>query len=175
MVTRNKLLFYVSAVLLIGAMIAVEILFHPRISIQAERQLARTDENAVELLFQRRPLEEIRKAVEDSGKGIDNISWWSGSLLYWAAHKRRIDVAEWLLEAGANPNGIDLGRLPLFVAVVNGDVPMINLLVKSGASPDVGPASGATPRDAARTKGNPDVIAALAPRKTTESPTTETE
>lgn len=168
--SSNSKLISVVGGLLVLVTVGIELLFQPRIAFHSEQKLVRADEPAVELLNEARPLEEIKQEIQKSGKHVDAISWLEGSLLYWAAKKRRLDVAQWLLSKGANPNGIDLGMPPLQPAIVNQDLAMVKLLLMSSADPDLGPASGVTPRGIAKSVGNPEIIAALPPvRKTKPS------
>jgi hypothetical protein len=38
-------------------------------------------------------------------------------MLFWAVKEYRIDVVKWLLDEGANPNGIDPESVPLDLAI----------------------------------------------------------
>jgi hypothetical protein len=154
--------------LLAGLFVMALLVLQPRIDIQYEQKLVGPEERAIQLLSEGRPLQEIKNAVQASGKAVDEISWWDGSLLYWAVDKKRLDVAEWLLAEGASPNGTHPSEAPLRAAIVREHVPMVELLIKAGADPDLpaqaGPVS-TTPRDLAEAGGNPDVMAAL-PKRT---------
>ena len=139
---------YFASILLVGALILVVLLFHSGFEVRVTQTLVGPpEEKAVTLLDRRRPLEEIQKAVAESGKGVDDIRSW-GSLLYCAADNQRMDVAEWLLAKGANPNGIDPAHsrsprgshwsdtgVPLEAAIHRRDLPMARLLLKIGGGP----------------------------------------
>jgi len=131
-------------------------------TIHRETSLVGPEDNAISQLDNGQ-LTEIQRSVAISGKKVDEIFWMGGSLLYWAASRKRIDVAEWLLAEGADPNGIHLGMTPLCAAISSESVAMVKLLVKFGADPDLGPASGITPRGVAKWAGNAEIIAALVP------------
>jgi len=145
------------------ALLATVAVFRPRITVQRETSLVGPEDNAISLLRNGAQLTEIQKSVENSGKNVDEISWMVGSLLYWAADDERIDVAEWLLNEGTNPNGIRPSMTPLRPAILNEDIAMVKLLVKFGADPDLDPGSGVTPRVLAESDGNAEIIAALPP------------
>jgi hypothetical protein len=159
--TNRKSLLFVGVLLLVVVIFGVEATLHPRVVVRVERTLVRPDEKAIQMLSEERPLDEIKKAMKESGKGVDDISWWGGSLLYWAVDKERLDVAEWLLGDGANPNGIDASMPPLGAAITRRNPTAVKLLVKWNADPDLAPASGVTPRGIAECNGDPEVLAAL--------------
>ena len=122
-------------------------------------------EKAITLLLRGRPLEEIQKAVAESGKSVDGIPWLDGSLLYWAALDTRMDVAEWLLAKGVNPTGTNPSMQPLAAAIAEQDLPMVKFLVKSAADPDLWPKGGISPRELAYEIRNREILAALPPSK----------
>ncbi len=167
---RNRILL-IATILLIAALTALQALFGPRLSVHVGRQahFVGPDDAAVSLLLSGAPLAEIQKAVAGSGKGVDDIQWMGQSLLCWAADKKRIDVAEWLLANGANPNGIEHGEAPLVSAIENNDVPMVKLLLKWGADPDLRIPIGETGIDMTprwiASRSHPEITAAL-PRST---------
>ena len=143
---RSSPLFIAFAVLM-GLLVCVEVLFHPRIGIHHTIEgVGPPIDKAVHLLNDGRPLQEIQKAVKESGKKVDDIRGFSGAMLYCAAQAKRLDVAEWLLAKGANPNGIGV---PIKAAVQEHDLPMIKLLLKSGADPNLYGAGNVSPLDAA--------------------------
>lgn len=155
----------VIVVLLTLVLVALAAVFQLRINIHHEVKLVGPEEPALVLLNEGRSLDEIKEAFDKSGKHIDEIVWWGGCLLYWAADRKRLDVAEWLLSKGANPNGADPASTPLGAAIVREDVSMVKLLIKAGADPDLRSPSGITPRDIATTDGIPGILAALPPVK----------
>ena len=98
---------FIAAIVLIGVLVGVGVLFHLRREAHVKTAPAHPYENAIILLNEHRPLplQEIQKAVEESGKKVDDIRGFSGAMLYCAAKAKRQDVAQWLLAQGANPNG----------------------------------------------------------------------
>jgi ankyrin repeat protein len=65
--------------------------------------------------------------------------------LHAAAHADRLDIAELLLKAGANPAVRDrYGVTPLYLASVNGNVEMIRRLLDAGVDPDTVDPGGET-------------------------------
>ena len=147
MALRKTSPLFIAVILLIGILVGLEVLFHPRLEVHREIKLVGPPiDKAVTLMDQGRPLEEIQKAVAESGKGVDDIRGFSGAMLYCAAEKKRMDVAEWLLAQGANPNGIGV---PLYAAILEHNLPMMKLLLKSGADPNLCGAGNVSPLDAA--------------------------
>ena len=160
MFSRKKFLLWVVALLVIVTF-TIEVVFSPRVRVRVERTLVGPDNEVIKMLSRPSSLEEIKKAIEQSGQHVDDISWRGGSLLYHAARKQRIDVAEWLLSSGANPNGIDPAMTPLETAIARNDASMVRLLVKSGTDPDLRLPDGMTARFTAEVLGDPEVMAAL--------------
>jgi len=147
--------------------------FRPRFSVRVERNLVGPEDKAMELLWQGATLDEIKGAVQKSGKHVDQISALGGSLLFWAASKGRLDVARWLLEQGADPDGIHPGSRPLKTAVLGEKVAMVRLLVSHGADPDLKTdIAGATIRQLAEQEANPEIVAALPVEEEPESKST---
>jgi hypothetical protein len=92
-------------------------------------------------------INQIKALVE---QGVDIEEGTSGlTPLYGAAYKRRLEAAEVLLDLGADINSTNgpAQRTPLHQAVLNGDVPMIALLLKRGASVTAKTTHGRTPLD----------------------------
>lgn len=167
---RHKTRIAVIVVLLIAVAAALELSFRPRIHISRETELVRIVNTPLSsLLFKGASLDEIKTAVEESGKSVDQISWLGGSLLYHAVLKGRRDVAEWLLSKNANPDGIHYTSVPLGTAVGNEDIEMIKLLIAWGADPDADMGDDMTPRSLAKLAKNPEVMAALSGRAETPS------
>jgi ankyrin repeat protein len=148
----------VLAIVLILGLVGLVIL-RPRIRVTATRELVRLDP-AVVLVLNGAPLGQIQEAVKKSGKRPDEIGDPQGTLLFYAVEKQRVDVAEWLLEQGADANGRK-GGFPLYEAILNDDAAMVKMLVRYGADPDRDLGRGATARREAETSGNAEVLAAL--------------
>jgi len=94
------------------------------------------------------------------------------SALLWAAIHHRTDVARALLEAGAHPSprttgkraaGIGVGGVtPLHIAAADGDLGLIDVLVRGGAAVDVQDALGNTPLVLPGFRGDPvNVVSGL--------------
>src|SRR5690606_27532946 len=100
-----------------------------------------------------------------TGESVDQFPFLGGTLLFYAAKEGRLDVARWAIEQGANPNGVyhETGGVPLEVAIRKENIPMIKLLVESGADPDLEMSDRVTPRRRAQELGNEAVISALPP------------
>lgn len=162
------------------------------------------DEPAVRLLMVDAPLDDIVQAIEASGKDVDDITghWGAGSnrkrILRLAVTLGRLDVAEWLLDHGADPR-VDTGILRsvqlqgdaammallldrgparskselstlLASAVRLGDLRMIRVLIEHGADPDAPTTRGdLTPRAQAHRLGNPEVIDAINRERSTHA------
>lgn len=156
----NKIFKVIGLSVLVLVVVAL-LLFRPRITVQYQSSLGGPEEEAILLLANNGHLADIQRAVTLSGKDIDDISYKGGSLLYWAAHYNQLEVAEWLLTEGANPNGITPGMPPLLTAVIHKHLSMVNLLVKWGADPDIDVGDGETVRGFAEFGGNTDIIEAL--------------
>jgi ankyrin len=92
------------------------------------------------------------KVVQPDGAGV----------LHWAAHWDDVEMAGWLIDAGANVNaGNDLGVTPLLVASSNASAPMVDRLLAAGANPNTVSVGGETPLLVASRAGNAAVVKAL--------------
>ena len=163
--------------------------FRPTITFDVERELVGPEDDRVWALLRKdAPLEEIKQAIRETGKHPDQMVWVGGSLLSNAVDKGRKDLVIWLIDQGANPNGVHPSTSPLKSAVWKKDADMVRLLIEKGADPNVGSPllsaisnddpnmvrlliehgadpdledQGSTPRGVAAHKGNPEVIKAL--------------
>jgi uncharacterized protein len=80
-------------------------------------------------------LEQVTKLIAH-GANLEERDAHERTPLLVAAHLSHDDVAEVLLEAGANPNALDAQRYDLItIAAVNNDVEMIKLGLEYGADP----------------------------------------
>lgn len=87
--------------------------------------------------------------------------------LWFAAAFGNIVMAQMLINAGAYVDTPDnkLGSMPLMRAVLNGDIPMIQLLMDAYADPTIKNKSGQTAMDLAHEKKAPKAIIDLLSRK----------
>ena len=140
----------------------------PGVNVSVQRRLVGPRDEAMTLLLRDASLEEIQVAFERSGKKVDDTSFLGGTLLYHSVAKRRPNVARWLLEQGANPNGTyaDFGGVPLEKAIRQEDIAMVRLLIQVGADPDLRMCDGWTsPRGEAEKLGNSTILAELPPNE----------
>ena len=167
--TKRKAILGIVAVALLAAIVATVCWLRPQVHVSVDRQLVGPSDEAMGLLLKGAPLDQIQAAVRRSGKHVDQISHLGGTLLFYAAAEHRIDVAQWLLKEGANPNGTwnGFGGVPLAEAISKQDVTMVRLLLAGGADPDLEMTGGSTPRGYAPSLGNPGILAALPPKRPT--------
>lgn len=86
------------------------------------------------------------------------------SALHFAAQEKRYDAARMLLEKGAVLDIPDkYGNTPLWTAIFNSkdDIQLVRLFIAHGANPDHLNAARKTPRQLARTFGEPELLALL--------------
>lgn len=82
--------------------------------------------------------------------------------LHWAAHTRRLDIADVLLGAGANPNAANrYGSTPLWEACINGDAALIARLLDAGADANTMMAEGDTALMTAARAGSAESVRLL--------------
>ncbi|MGB2753929.1 MAG: ankyrin repeat domain-containing protein [Phycisphaerae bacterium] len=158
------------ALLVLGALVVLVVVgawayFRPQIRFSVKRELVGPEDEAMSLLLSGASLQEIKDAVERSGKNVDEIRNYGCSLLFWAVSKNREDVAKWLLAEGANPNGVSQSASPLENAICRQNLTMVRLLLANGADPDADTGGGLTPRKIAEREGNPEILSALPPKK----------
>ena len=162
---RRNLALLALGVLAVLAVAGAWAYFRPQIRFSVEHRLVGPKDEAISLLWSRASLQEIKDAVERSGKNVDEIRDYGDSLLSWAVSKDREDVTEWLLAEGANPNGVSQAGSPLESAISRQNVPMVRLLLANGADPDADTGCGVTPRKVAERQGNPEILSALPPKE----------
>ncbi len=167
------------AYILLGVFVVVLVtgmlFFRPRIRVSVTHELIGPNDPEVwNLLDSHAPLEEIQKAVKTTGKHVDQIERLGGSLLSNAVSKKRQDLAIWLLDQGANPNGTHPGSTPLERAIGNEDADMVKLLLKHGADPDLEMGGGLTPRwiaiNSVKNKQIIEILETWRPRKPETQP-----
>lgn len=104
-------------------------------------------------------VELLRKLLSSgSDPSASDFSGWTP--LHFAAQAQSLDCAALLVEAGANLNAQDEhGNTPLFRAVFSsqGDGAVIQLLLRSGAKPDMKNKHGISPLDLAKSIANYDI------------------
>ncbi|MCK4871769.1 MAG: ankyrin repeat domain-containing protein [Phycisphaerales bacterium] len=147
--TKNKRTLCIVGTLcvaIVALVITSLVYYRPYVTVTVERGFVRPDDRAFTLLSQRASLEEIRASVLASGKHVDEIVWMGASLLSEAVVEDREDVAAWLLEQGADPDGISPATAPLCYAIQHENMAMILLLLKHGADPDLNMGGVSTPR-----------------------------
>ncbi len=84
------------------------------------------------------------------------------TVLHWAAHHDRLDIAGLLLAAGAAVDATNrYGVTPLALASVNGSTPMIARLLEAGADPNLPNPEGETPLMTAARTGDAGSIETL--------------
>ena len=105
-------------------------------------------------------LERVRDLLS---KGVDPTSPWQS---HWrplcnAINEGHSDVIKILLEAGANPHGIDNTKSPLHYAVWKGNTDAVKMLLDAGADPNKEKFREETPLDLAYRKNHKEVIQLL--------------
>ncbi len=83
--------------------------------------------------------------------------------LHWAAYRDDREMAQILIQAGANVNGANRLKAvtPLLLASTNGSAAMIGLLLEKGADANLANAPGTTPLMLAAASGSVDAVKAL--------------
>ena len=96
--------------------------------------------------------ETLAKAFLQAGATCDTLGPDGSTALCWAVLERHVQIAEMLLEAGADPNfagiaaaylpGSDFRGTPIYTAAVNEDGDLVRLLLRHGADPNHANARG---------------------------------
>ena len=157
--------FRLTIIAMAVALIAALLYFMPRVQIEVRTELTGPPDRAMDLLFQRAPLQDITSAVRQSGKHVDQICFLGGSLLLYAVEEGRPDLARWLIDEGANVNGVHRSMVPLETAIRQEDTAMVKLLLAAGADPDFDMGFGLTPREKAEWLGDVDILLLLPPKR----------
>jgi len=86
--------------------------------------------------------------------------------LHWAVYANNFDVAQLLVQAGANVKAVTRldASTPLLMAATNGNVQIMELLIKAGAEVNTASDLGTTPLMQAAASGNVDAVKILADR-----------
>jgi len=93
---------------------------------------------------------------------------WASPPLLSAVYSENFEIAQTLLEAGANPNvqtsvyysrhGVSGGNTPLHWAVSDGSAKLVKLLLSHGAVPDVQDAEGVSALEAAKRREKTNLV-----------------
>ena len=85
------------------------------------------------------------------------------SCLDWAASSGDVNIIEFLIRKGMNPQRVNkTGRGPLYWAVNSGQMSAVRFLAKAGCNPYLPDHRNTTPRSVAKTKGDSELLDALA-------------
>jgi len=93
---------------------------------------------------------DVIKTLIDAGVHLDTTanSFEKPAPLHMAVQKKRSDIVDMLLKAGANPNSLDrYGRTPLHTAGRYPDAEIVKRLLAAGANPNAADEEGETPLD----------------------------
>ena len=110
------------------------------------------------------PTLELLAKLLDHGLDPNRPNWIGRTFLHVAAEKGSIEVAEALLEAGADFEVLELehGGTPLATAAREGQVEMVGFLLKKGADPATPPESPwATANAWAKRKQDENILSLL--------------
>jgi len=108
---------------------------------------------------------EVRSLLEH-GADVNAAQGDGMTALHWAAVNVDLDVARWLVYAGANVHATTrLNAItPLWLAAQSSDALMVRLLLDNKAEPDAATATGVTPLMIASAAGNPVAVGLLIER-----------
>jgi ankyrin repeat protein len=108
---------------------------------------------------------ELRSLLEH-GADVNAAQGDGMTALHWAAVNADLDVAKWLVYAGANVHATTrLNAIaPLWLAAQSGDALLVRLLLDNKAEPDAATATGVTPLMIAAAAGNPIAVGLLIER-----------
>jgi len=106
-------------------------------------------------------IETVRKLLK-SGANPNMGDYWRDVPLMEAVRQDNLELAQVLLDAGAVPNIKGRGYTPLGLAAKNGNVRLVEMLLRADADPDRKSDDGDTPMHGAALMGHARVIDALA-------------
>ena len=136
---------------------------HPLI-VGPDGQIVFVSHRVYHMIWGGRPVEAIKRELEENPRLIHDSFLMNKTLLAYAAGERRDDVVRLLLEMGADPNGRgEPGEYtPLMTAVEREQETAARILVEHGADPDLEGAGGSSPRQLAASAGNERMLSILA-------------
>ena len=103
-------------------------------------------------------LEAIKADVEKDRSVLTAKEWDDATLLHLAVGQNHKELAEYLLDAGADVNALTKDKLtPLHMAAQNGNLEIVKLLIDRKAKINPVDSKGWTPSDRAVKWGHPDV------------------
>jgi len=76
------------------------------------------------------------KLLVSAGANINDSDAWGVSATVLAAHSGFVDLVEFLLEKGANPNAVQAGFTALHEAIMRRDAKLVGILLAHGADPN---------------------------------------
>jgi len=109
-----------------------------RFSVDTTEKLVAPDTPVFGMIVNGTRLERIQAALEQDKKVVNDFSLNGKSLLCYAAEEKRLDVAELLLQMGADVHGHvnrPRGVSPIYCAVTAEAPEIVDLLLKNGADP----------------------------------------
>ena len=105
---------------------------------------------------------EIVKILVEEGANVDSTNEWGSTALFYALEANHFDIADYLLEEGADID-VSAGSCPPIIAsVVSCNLNVTRYLVEHGANVNERDATGRDALDYAKLKGEDDTIAYLA-------------
>jgi len=106
------------------------------------------------------------RALLEHGADVNAAQGDGMTALHWAAVNADLDVARWLVYAGANVHATTrLNAItPLWLAAQSSDALLVRLLLDNKAEPDAATAVGVTPLMIASASGNPVAVSLLIER-----------
>lgn len=109
---------------------------------------------------------ELVRTLLRQGAEVNATQGDGSTALHWAAYNDDLEMVKMLLAAGAKVKATtrEGAITPLIMACVNGDAPMIEALLKSGADPHTTKANGTTALMLASASGSADAVRVLLER-----------
>lgn len=155
-----------SATIVVGctamAAIVLIVALTVRVKIEGRSELVGADEPVLGLILQGRPIEDIKRELEKKPHLAVDYVWQGGTLLCYAAGAGRNDVAELLLNMGADPDGSPGMFSPIMDAISSRDPDIVRALLDHGASVlSPQPPFGFTPCEIGLECGNEDIAALM--------------